>query len=168
MQKTVSTLTKLLLAGILLFLIYQYPNNTVFLKAVPILIITLFVLTMLVRDRLTFQKYFTSKYNILTSKKQYSQTFDIPVDLLFEKIIEVAKAGSFKIADINKNQHLILLTSGFAFKSWGENIYIGFNTEGTQTELKFCSVTIFQMFSWGKNTSNIQNLIFDIESSFVI
>jgi hypothetical protein len=70
--------------------------------------------------------------------------------------------------DTDKNNFEILAISTITFKSWGENLYISFETIGDQTVLKFCSSTLFQLYSWGKNEENYNALLNEIESSLTI
>jgi len=158
-----------LVLGLLTFIMFRdFPDNSLFIKSIPVIILFLFMINLLMRNSLKFKSYFTSKYNFFTSKYQYRELFDIPADLLFEKINEVAVKSSFKIADTDNEHHQILLTTGFSLLSWGENVYIEFETVDNKTEMKVCSVTFFQIVSWGKNRDNIKKLTRDIESSFII
>ena len=52
--------------------------------------------------------------------------------------------------------------------SWGENLYIDFETKGNETIMHFCSTTFFQMYDWGKNEKNYTVLLNEIESSLTI
>ena len=88
--------------------------------------------------------------------------------LMFEKIIEVLSNSDFKLVETSKSKFEILAISKITFKSWGENLYISFETSGNETTMKFCSVTIFQIYSWGKNEKNYTDLLNEIENSIII
>ena len=55
-----------------------------------------------------------------------------------------------------------------SFKSWGENIYIDFQEDDGKTIMNFCSATISQIYSWGKNEQNYDQLVQNIEESLII
>ncbi|MFO7922446.1 MAG: hypothetical protein R6U58_01990 [Bacteroidales bacterium] len=87
---------------------------------------------------------------------------------MFEKMIEVIDHSKFKLVEADKDRFEILAVTNITFKSWGENLYISFETIGDETIMKFCSVTFFQITSWGKNEKNYDDLLSEIESSFTI
>lgn len=130
--------------------------------------IVFFVFNLIIRKSLLYKNYFTSPYNLLTTKARFEKTFDIPKELMFEKMIEVIDNSKFKLVDTDKNTFEILAISTITFKSWGENLYINFETIENQTILKFCSSTLFQLYSWGKNEENYNALLNEIESSLTI
>lgn len=127
-----------------------------------------FIINLIIRKSLSFKKYFTSPINLLTSKFYSERTFDISKALMFEKIIEVINNSKFKLIEADKQKFEILAITTISFKSWGENLYIRFDTIGNETILKFCSVTLFQIFSWGKNEKNYDDLLNEIESSLTV
>lgn len=151
------------------FLIGNYlePEN-------PILIITLFLIVgffifnLVIRKSLSFKNYFTNQYNLLTSKVRSETAFDISKELMFEKIIEVINNSEFKLVEADKDKFEILAITNITFKSWGENLYISFETIGNETIMKFCSATLFQIYSWRKNEKNYDDLLNEIESSLTI
>ena len=140
----------------------------------PILIVTIFLIVgffifnLVIRKSLSFTDYFTSKYNLLTSKVRSEKSFDISKELMFEKIIEVLKDSKFKLIEADKDRFELLAITPISFKSWGENLYISFETRGNETIMKFCSSTLFQIYSWGKNEKNFEDLLNEIESSLTI
>jgi hypothetical protein len=87
---------------------------------------------------------------------------------MFEKVMEVVNDSKFKLVDTDNEKLEILAISSISFLSWGENLYISFETRGDETVMKFCSSTLFQIYSWGKNEKNISDLLNEIESSFTI
>ncbi len=154
-----------LISGFITF--YSKPDNPV-LMVLVFLIIGFFIFNLIVRNYLTFRNYFTSQYNFTTSKVHYQKSYDISIDLMFEKVIEVINNSDFKLIGTNREKLEILAISNMTFKSWGENLYINFETDGPKTTMMFTSTTLFQMYSWGKNEKNFYVLINDIESSLII
>ncbi len=164
---------KHILVAVLIMLIsvlmthYLKPNNPIMIVFL-FLILGFFIFNLIIRKSLSFKNYFTSPYNLITTKVHYQKSYDIPKDLMFEKIIEVINNSNFKLVETNKEKLEILAISSLTFKSWGENLYISFETNGNKTIMKFCSTTLFQMYSWGKNEKNYDDLINNIESSLII
>ncbi len=143
------------------------PNNLIW-KIIPIVLISLFLFNLLVRKVTWFKPYFTSKFNLFTTKFRMQKEFDIPKELMFQKLIEVIKNSNFKIVNVNEVNNEIFATSPFSLMSWGENLYIDFQEEKENTVMYFCSVTLFQIYSWGKNEQNYNKLVNDIEESLII
>jgi len=146
---------------------YLEPNNPI-MMTISFLIIGFFIFNLIIRKTLSFKNYFTSQYNLLTTKFRSEKLYDIPKELMFEKVIEVINNSNFKLVETDKDKFEILAISTITFKSWGENLYISFEAEGNETIMKFCSATLFQIYSWGKNEKNITNLLNEIESSLII
>lgn len=143
------------------------PENPVFI-IITLLILGFFIFNLVIRRSLFFKNYFSSPYNLLTSKVRSEKAFDIPEELMFEKIIEVIDQSKFKLVEANKDRLEILAITSLTLTSWGENLYISFETIDDETIMKFCSVTFFQVTSWGKNEKNHHDLFREIESSFTI
>lgn len=143
-------------------------NDDPVLVVSVLLIAGFFVFNLVIRKSLSFKNYFTSKYNLLTSKAHAEKSFDIPKDLMFEKIIEVINDSKFKLIKADKEAFEILAIAPISFKSWGENLYVSLETKGNETTMKFCSTTLFQIYSWGKNEKNFTDLLNEIESSLTI
>ncbi|MDB9961631.1 hypothetical protein OAD62_05990 [Oceanihabitans sp.] len=132
------------------------------------LIVGFFIFNLIIRKSLSFNNYFTSRYNLLTSKVRSEKVFDISKELMFEKIVEVINDSKFKLAEVDKDKFEILAISKITLLSWGENLYISFEKSGNETIMKFCSVTLFQIYSWGKNEKNCADLLNEIESSLIV
>jgi hypothetical protein len=96
------------------------------------------------------------------------KSFDISKELMFEKMVEVIKNSEFKIVDMDEENFEILAITSLTWSSWGENLYISFESDGENSKMKFCSSTLFQMYSWGKNEKNYTELMNRIENSFTI
>lgn len=146
---------------------YLEPKNPIVLIT-SFVIIGFFIFNFVVRKSLSFKKYFTHPYNFLTSKVNSEKAFDIPKELMFEKIIEVLNGSKFKLIEADKHRFEILAITTISFKSWGENLYISFYTTENETIMKFCSVTLFQIYAWGKNEKNYDDLLEQIESSLTV
>lgn len=140
----------------------------------PILIVTtllitgFFIFNLVIRKSLSFKNYFTNQNNILTSKVHSEKVFDISKELMFEKLIEVINNSEFELVEADKEKFEILAITNITFKSWGENLYVNIETLGDESLMKFCSATLFQMYSWGKNEKNYDDLLNEIESSLTI
>lgn len=160
----------------LLFLIFIIPGVLIYLldPLDPIVLITasfilaFFIFNFIVRRSLSFKNYFTSPYNFLTSKIKYKKTFDLEQELMFEKIKEVLKDSKFKLIEADKNKFEILAITGISFQSWGENLYISFQPTDNGTLMKVCTVSLFQIYTWGKNEKNYSDLIEQIDKSMTI
>jgi hypothetical protein len=155
----------ILLSGLLGY--YLEPNNP-FKLIFLFLIVGFFVFNLIIRKSLSFKNYFISRYNLLTTKVRAEKGYDIPKELMFEKIIEVINNSGFKLIKTDKEKFEILAISTITFKSWGENLYINFETKGNETIMKFCSSTLFQIYSWGKNEKNYDDLLNEIENSLTV
>lgn len=146
-----------------------YPDNEVLgLPLAVLILLGFFLFNLIVRRNPNFKGYLTSKYNILTSKNRSEHESDIPIDLMFDKIKEVLEQSSFKLSYADKSKKELMATTGMSWTSWGENIYINFDTVEGKTRMHFCSTTFFQVTSWGRNDRNIEGLIQEIEESLTI
>lgn len=147
--------------------LYTQPNSATVLSFVFI-ILGLAIFNLINRNSPSFKPYFTSKYNLFTSKNKFEKVYDIPIDLMFEKIIEVIDHSKFHLIWTDTNSSEIMANTTIAFKSWGENIYINFEEMNGNTKMKFCSATLFQIHSWGKNEENYHKLLSEIENSLIV
>jgi hypothetical protein len=134
----------------------------------PLGILAFLMFNLLIRKSLSFKSYFTSPFNVLTAKKRSEILFTIPRELMFEKIIEVINDSNFKLINANRDKYEILATTRISWLSWGENLYISFENKENETIMKFCSATLFQIYSWGKNERNYDNLLKEIEDSLTV
>lgn len=150
-----------------LFVFYLEPGSTA-TNTILIVLASFFMFNFAVRKSLSFKNYFTHKYNPFTSKYRSEVHFDISEDLMFEKVIEVLEDSPFKLAKADEQKLEILAYTNISLQSWGENLYVSFETVGGETIMKVSSVTFFQVLSWGKNKSNTQKLLSAIESSLTV
>jgi hypothetical protein len=155
----------MLISGLSLY--YLKPNNPIIMTFL-FLTVGFFIFNLIIRKSLLFKNYFTSQYNLFTTKVRSEKIYDIPKELMFEKIIEVINHSDFKLVESDEDKFEILAISTITFKSWGENLYIIFETKGNETIMKFCSSTLFQIYSWGKNEKNYDDLLNEIERSLIV
>lgn len=168
-MKTLKHILVLILFFSVLFVIIILPEEPDALwKALPLLLAIFFIFNLVVRRSLSFRGYFTSRYNFLTTKVSKEISFDISRELMFEKVIEVMNQSEFKQVATDKEKYEILAITKMSLTSWGENLYIRFKADGNKTTIHFCSATIFQVYSWGKNEHNLAKLVHDMESSFIV
>jgi len=161
-------LVLILISLISSFILYYLKSNNTFIIIFIFLTIGFFIFNFTIRKSLKFKSYFTSKYNLFTTKFRYKKSYDISRDLMFEKVIEVVNNSNFKLVETDNEKPEILAITTITFRSWGENLYIGFETIGNETIMNFCSTTLFQLYSWGKNEKNYNNLINEIDKSLII
>ncbi len=147
--------------------LYLEPGNPALLIAI-FFILGFFMVNLVLRRSLSLKRYFTSPFNLLTSKVCSEKLFDIPKALMFEKIVEVINHSKFRLIEADQEKFEILAITNISWISWGENLYISFETVGDETKMKFCSVTFFQITSWGKNEKNYEDLFNEIESSLTV
>ena len=146
---------------------YLKPDNPIRMTFL-FLIVGFFIFNLIIRKSLSFKNYFTSQHNLFTTKIRSEKSYDISKELMFEKIKQVINHSNFKLVATDEDKFEILAISAITFKSWGENLYISFETKGNETIMKFCSSTIFQIYSWEKNEKNYEYLLNEIESSLIV
>ena len=153
-------------ATICAFIIFQ---TSITVQIIFLAIMIFFILgSFLIRKQGWAKPFFTSKLNFFTSKFSVKKEYNISNKLFFENIIKIIDSSNFNLAYSSLPNREILATTLFDGHSWGENLYINFRQEGEKTIMIFCSTTIFQMISWGKNKRNYQQLLRKIESSLTI
>ena len=157
----------LLVAMSIVFSRYVETEDSI-LVAITFLLLSFFIFNLLIRRSLSFKSYFTSKYNLFTAKFRHEQSFDISKELMFEKMVEIIDTSKFKLVEVDLEKLEILAISPITFTSWGENLYIDFETKGNQTVMNFCSTTFFQIYEWGKNEKNYVYLLDEFESSLTV
>lgn len=128
----------------------------------------LLTFNLLVRRSLAFKPWFLSKFNIFSANFSREFEVEIPADLAFDKILEVAAESGFKLAKADKDKLEILAISTTSWKSWGENIYFKIEENAGQTVVRFDSAAIFGIYTWGKNEDNYSVFFEKLEDSFTI
>lgn len=130
--------------------------------------VLIFTFNFSVRKMASFKGYFTSRYNFLTEKIRLEKTFELPVDLLFDKVVEVINDSEFELKKSEKDNKQIFAISKINFNSWGENIYFEFESKGDQTLLKFCSAAIYGFQGVPSRRSNWDRFMQNFEASLII
>ncbi len=167
MKKSAST-------SVIIFAIYMVLMLTILKKAPELFIgfavisAALFLFSMIVRNSIYFKPYFTSKYNVLTSKILHQMQFDLPKDILFEKMKEVLTEAGFKVRHADKAAGILFATSSISFCSWGENIYVDITENNGTSKVDFCSACFFGIVSWGRNEKNYERMMETFENSLII
>lgn len=146
---------------------YTQRNSPIVFSSLFI-IVGLAIFNLINRNSQSFKPYFMSKYNLFTSKSKFEKTYDIPIDLMFEKTIEVINNSKFHLVWTDSKSFEIMANTKITFRSWGENIYISFEEANGKTKMKFCSAALFQIYAWGKNEENYDTLLSEIENSLIV
>lgn len=150
-------------------LAFSYFNfSDLLLIWIPVLIGSFFIFNLSVRKSLLFKRYFVSKYNLLTTNISRQEAFDIPIDLMFEKVVEVINHSKFTVVAKDEGKYEILAITKPSLISWGENLYIDFKQSKEETIANFRSSTCFQVYSWGRNEDNLTELLDEIEKSLTV
>jgi hypothetical protein len=120
------------------------------------------------RSKLSWKRFYTSSFNILTTKNTLKLDFEFDQKTLFEKAKEVLITNGYKHLIIDESRKLILVKERISFKSWGENIYVTIlGKDNGNSELVYESVA-FQIYTWGKNEDNGTKFLANMEESFII
>lgn len=135
---------------------------------VVVVIGCLFAVHFAIRKIPAFKGYFLSPVNFLSAKYSSVTQYDIPIELMFEKTLEVLESTHFKLQQADKVKYEIFATSPISWRSWGENLYISFEEKEDKTLMTFHSVAVMQMHTWDKNRKNSEHLINTIEESLII
>ena len=168
-MKVIKTALCLVIFVSILFLFQKVTSDFSFFPKVFVgVVVLLFLFNLAVRRTLLFEPYFKSSFNIFTCKHCQEQIVDVSTGLMFEKLEEVLRDSEFKLVDLNSETMELLVVSKFSMSSWGENIYVSLKEDNDKTIVSFCSVTLFQVCSWGKNENNIAKLMARLEKSFII
>ena len=88
--------------------------------------------------------------------------------MVFDKLLEVIADSPFTPKYENKDKFEIFATSKFSWSSWGENIYIQLILSKGKTIIKFDSVALFQIFTWGKNENNFDVFLQKLDESLIV
>jgi len=167
MKKSVST-------SVIIFALFMVVILTLQKKApelvigMAVLSTFLFLFSMIVRNSISFKPYFTSRYNVLTSKVRHQVEYDLPKDILFEKMKEVLTEAGFKVRHADKDAGILVATSAISLYSWGENIYVDITESSGKTKVDFCSACFFGIVSWGRNEKNYERMMETFENSLII
>lgn len=144
------------------------PDHSIVMYSLACLTVLVFGFNLLVRKSLYFKPYFLSKINVFSAQSGNKFVVDIPVDLAFDKIKEVIAESHFKLITEDRNKLELLAISKISWSSWGETIYFTLEESGNKTLVKFDSVALFQVYTWGKNDDNCTLFSEKLENSFTI
>ena len=161
-----------LLIGLVSFVVFRlvwYFSDNIWLSLLVFSIpVALLVTGVLLRKRLKNSKWFLSPLNLSLERVVRKTRSEISADLLYEKLLEVIADSEFKLFDADQKERRILIGTTANFWTWGENIYIQLEPEGSETVINVSSVTVFGNSSWKRNESNFHSLIQSFESSLTI
>jgi hypothetical protein len=167
---------KNLIAGLILIIVFLLigmlqEENQKFQNGFNIylgLIFLIFGFNLYARRFLAFKAYFLSTFNVFAAKQSGSLQSDLPAEVIIDKLVEVLTTSQFNIKIVDYKSNQILALSKISWKSWGENIYIEVLKNSADFEVKFSSVAVFQMFTWGKNEANFKKFIKTFEGSLIV
>ncbi len=149
-------------------IVFYVPDDSLWLRFFVIAIISILLINLSFRRVVFFKSYFISKYNFLTSKEKFHKVFDLPKELLIIKISEILTSQNYQIIEEDKELGTLFAISTINYKTFGENIYVDFKDAEEGTEMLFYSVSIFGMYSYGKNKQNYENILVAFENSLTI
>ena len=138
------------------------------LIAMALVIVVVLIVNIVLRKSLFFKPYFTSPFNVLATRSKSEKTYDIQKELMYEKVKEVINDSKFSLVDFDDDKLELLAITKITFRSWGENVYISFESMGDETVMKCVSTALMQAYAWGKNEKNCDDLIHEIEESLIV
>jgi hypothetical protein len=148
------------------------PTHYLYALIVPFLLFSLLIFNSMVGKFVWSKPYFMSPYNLMSAKVRHKEEFDLPKQLLFEKLMEVIPVIGFKIKHSDEMNGNIFANKSISWPSYGENIYISLTEVNDKTTLDFCSASIFSGFAFNlseeRNERNYKDLIHEFEKSLVI
>ena len=153
-----------------LFLYYKLltTGNIVLFCFASFILSSPFIASFFIRKHHWAEPYFTNPYNFFTEKVRFSKEYDMPKNLLLEKITEIINESEFKIINIDDESYKIAAIGSLSHNTFGENLYISLSEKEKNTNMNICCTTIHAVSSWGRNRKNINNLIQQMEESLII
>jgi hypothetical protein len=124
------------------FISYTF-NSPLLGLLVFIIPVTVLIINLNLRKRLTSKSWFLSNLNFFSIKVKRDILSDIPKELLYEKLKEVVNESNFHVFDIDESSQQILIGTKTNFWSWGENIYVSILDDETQSLISFSSVSLY-------------------------
>lgn len=148
----------------------------VYLTDEPILSLSIFalpigllILNLALRKKIRYKSWFTSSIQFIIEKELKSEESDIPIELLYEKLLEVVNESEFKLLDKDDKNYRLLLGTSVNFWTWGENIYIDLiQTKDDSTKVEMTFVTLFGNTSWNRNHQHYSSFMSSFEASLTI
>lgn len=148
-------------------LVFKTPTKVNIIISTCLILFVIF--NILIRKKSYFKKYFTSPLNIFSAKFKTVKTFDLPDDLLFEKIKEVLIDQKHTVFYENNDTKEIYATTKMNWRSWGANIYIDFKPEKEGAAMNFKSSAIFGVFDFTNEHEKIYNgILIAFDKSLII
>jgi len=92
----------------------------------------------------------------MTAKFEDSRNYQDSPDKLFDRAIIALKECGFKIKETHIETNLLKAKATFSLWSWGEIIEVNISDNGMVTTKSTCTLPS-QIFSWGKNKTNVIN-----------
>lgn len=161
-----------LLFGLTIYILYRvlvYLTSDVYWSMLIFLIpIGFLVLNSLLRRKLAYKKWFLSKANFLLERKSRSFKSEIPIDILFQKLIAVIEESKFELSDTDESKKCILATTQPNLITWGENIYVEISEQDGESIVLITSVMVYGNYSWDRNDDNYKELFRTFEESLTI
>jgi hypothetical protein len=167
-QRIVFSTLGFCLAMTLFILLTQRFELDIIVLAAFLPIGALYIGTLTSRYKPWVKTLITQPNSIIFGKYKNEEVYDLPADLLFNRVKELYEKDKKINVVLNEEKREILVVTGFSWITWGENIYIDVVENGEDSStLNFCSVT-FQMFSWGKNQENFENFQKQMEVALTV
>lgn len=80
---------------------------------------------------------------------------------------EVLRTNGFELVEKDEQKQKLLAITKFNFLSWGENLYVKINEQNGNTEIEFCSASVFSI-TWGRNKRNFDKLVKGLDNALII
>ena len=90
-----------------------------------------------------------------------TRTFKVPFQKVYDASVEALRKSGFQIKDKSTNK--LKASSGWDFRSWGENIEVTLEDTPRGVEVRVTSTPIAQLFDWGRSEENISKFFTNLE-----
>ena len=88
-----------------------------------------------------------------------SNLYNASINEVIDQIVRVIKNLRWTIEENNLGKGYFIVSTGFSWRSWGENIRIDIIGKGNRTEVKVASTARAQLYDWGKSNDNEKKII---------
>lgn len=159
--------------SLIFYLLYRLTSHLTNEPIVSLLIfifpISILITSLVLRKKIKYKSWFLSKKNILLDREKSVSISEIPIELLYQKLLDVLDKSKFNLIDSDANNFQILAATSLNFWTWGENIYIEVNKkDNIISEVIFTSVTVYGSSSWNRNEKNHEYFCQQFEQSLII
>lgn len=170
MKKYYTILLNVILVGVILYFYITHQPHTARMIIIytAIALVPFVFFNLITRNYLAFKSYFISPLNILVEYKKETIEYELPPELMQEKLKEAVLKSPLKLKAFDDKKGLILATSSMNWKTWGENIYITLSTENNTTIATVEMTSIIQFSSWGRNKDHFESILNQFEESLII